>query len=227
VQLHPAPSVTGKITLENGRPADGVRQVRLFSVDDLQDQYLPLMIRGRLDVGKDGSFSLAGLSSGSFYVQINGCPADCMRGISPTGYYLKSIRFNGQDVTNKPLFLPAAGSSTLEIVVAPGAAEASGTVRDADNRPLPNTRVTLWSDSVHITDLTSNDGSFDFRDLAPGEYHILAWEQIEPGLDAIPAFRDKFSAKATTFKVDVSGQAHYDISPVGSDAIQAEAAKLP
>jgi protocatechuate 3,4-dioxygenase beta subunit len=130
-------------------------------------------------------------------------------------------------VTDKPIHLAADQRGVLDVLISSGAAKASGVVHDSENRPVPNARVTLWSRDFYQAEVTRNDGSFDFQSVAPGEYRMLAWERIDPGLDAIPEFRDKFVDKAVTFKVDAGGHAHYEIPLIGRDAIQLEAAKLP
>jgi sarcosine oxidase gamma subunit len=74
---------------------------------------------------------------------------------------------------------------------------------------------------------TDQSGSFQLSNLAPGEYRIAAWEDIEPGLAQNPEFRALFESKAAKVTLQESAHATVEIKLIGRDATVAEAAKLP
>jgi iron complex outermembrane receptor protein len=76
-------------------------------------------------------------------------------------------------------FVRSALAAVALVWLAPAAAHAdemgpvTGVVRDSrDGTPLPNARVTIAEISRSIT--TGGDGSFTFRALRPGTYHLDA-----------------------------------------------------
>lgn len=106
-------------------------------------------------VAADGTFSLivsAGLG-----------PLDIGVVGMPPGYYVKSI-VEGPDLT--------------EIVVSPNAATVSGVVHDKDGEPIAGATVVLVPG--FRTTVTDQTGYFAIASLAPGDYTLFAWDQIQP-----------------------------------------------
>jgi len=62
-------------------------------------------------------------------------------------------------------------------------AEVSGTVLNGDNQPLADVAVVLLPDSragsLYREARAEQDGTFHFRGLPPGDYHVLAVEDLE------------------------------------------------
>ncbi len=98
----------------------------------------------------------------------------------PDGAYIKSIRSGAQEVKGS-LDLTSGGDASLEITLAPNAAEIAGTLRDANGSPVPHRVVNLWTSEDESTkfEQTASDGSFTFKNLAPGDYHLASWDNVE------------------------------------------------
>jgi hypothetical protein len=151
----------------------------------------------------------------------------------PEGCYAKQIRFGGQDVTRSIVDLTSGAGGQIEIVVSPKAAQVSGVVRNAKGETAKDTMLTLWqsSDETGAPEFirsfrTDENGSFRFASLAPGEYRIAAWEQVDGGLVSNPDFRKQFESSAVTVKLQENSRENVEVKVIPFDAIEAEAAKI-
>jgi hypothetical protein len=152
----------------------------------------------------------------------------------PDGCYVKQIRFGGQDVTRTLLDLTAGSGGQLEILLSPNAAQISGTVRNEKGEIAKDVAVTVWQPvdgqpgaQEFIRSLrTDQNGSFKLANLAPGDYRVIAWEQVEPGMANDPDFRSKFESKATAVKLQENSRETVEPKLLPFDVIEAEAAKI-
>jgi len=105
----------------------------------------------------------------------------------PSVLYTGSIRFGFQDVIRQGFFEVSAASDDqmLEIVVDGPAAVVEGVVRDAAREPVPGSRVVLvpMANERQNLDLfrvavTDHLGRFGIRGVRPGDYGVLAWEDV-------------------------------------------------
>jgi hypothetical protein len=80
-------------------------------------------------------------------------------------------------------------------------------------------------DSLRTTRTDAN-GSFKFSGLAPGDYRIVAWEKIDPGMAQDPDFRKKFESAASAVKLREGSKENLEVKLIGADAIEVEAAKI-
>ena len=105
----------------------------------------------------------------------------------PRNAFIKSARLGETDVLESGLNLtagPPAGE--LEIVLSAAGAQVEGTVLDKSERPArgatvvlaPEARLRVHGRLFHET-TTDKDGHFAIRGIAPGEYKILAWDDLE------------------------------------------------
>jgi protocatechuate 3,4-dioxygenase beta subunit len=145
----------------------------------------------------------------------------------PNGYYVKTMRFAGQTLST-PEIDPSAGG-TLDIILSDKPATVSGTVRDEKGAPIRLAEVDLWSiDNQQIRGAaTSADGHFQFANLPPGEYRLIASEWIEPGAIENPALRAAFESQAVHLTVDEGTQQSADLKPISKPAVEAALAKVP
>ena len=63
--------------------------------------------------------------------------------------------------------------------------------------------------------------------LAPGEYRVAAWEDIEPGLVQNPDFRERFESTAIKATLTESSNTTVEMKVIPRDTILAEIGKLP
>jgi hypothetical protein len=148
---------------------------------------------------EDGSFTLEGVAPGDFRVQI--------RGLGPDGY-VKSIRMGNDDVMEGGLHIRSAPENPLEVVIGANAGRIQGSVVNARQEPLPNRTVVLVPDlrlrqQAEFFKTATSDGSGRFRiqGIAPGNYKLFAWEQIENGAWQDPEFLRNFEDRGKSIDV--------------------------
>jgi Carboxypeptidase regulatory-like domain len=134
-------------------------------------------------VRSDGRFSFANVSEGQYGIDLSPLPP---------GYYMEA---GGEPETLEDGIYVGAGRPVppLEIVLRPGAASVEGTVQ-AD-QPAAGAFLALVPGGkrrqqrrFYKTSVSNRFGHFSMRGLAPGDYKLFAWDQIEPGAFLDPDF---------------------------------------
>lgn len=211
--------------------------VRIEDADPQQENAIRSKL-GRFSLTSADGFNtnaMAAQARGEGWVFRNIGPGTYRMGLGgPDGTYVKSIRYGDQDVTLSELDTTAT-ASTLEMVLSPHAAEASGVIKDAMGKPLPGIAVTLWPSGLPPggpiepmrSTFTDGNGHFEFGSLRPGEYCVAAWETRDLGLVMTPEFHARFDKDAAVVKLSEDSRITVEPPLIGHDAIEAEAAKLP
>jgi uncharacterized surface anchored protein len=170
-------------------------------------------------VNDDGTFRMQGVIPGVVRVIVSNLPENT---------YVKAITFGGQDVNGKDLDLTSSGGGEMQILLAPNGAEVTGTVRDADGKGLPSAIVQICDKSGEVmkTANTDQNGAFDLKGLAPGEYKTFAWEDRGDGVISDPDFRKSFESKATVVKLIEKSHENIEPALISKDAMEVEAAKI-
>ncbi len=153
---------------------------------------------------------LRDIAPGRYWVDVSGLPA---------GFYVKRIRYGGQDVTDQPIRIaPDRGDGTrLEILLSNRTYELRGTVSGA----LPVAQVFLAAahsaepaNRLMLGTLSNPDGTFHFKDVPPGDYIVLAFEDIAPGLGEDPGFRALFADRVAEVAVGAGEIGPVEVHPV-------------
>jgi hypothetical protein len=173
----------------------------------------------------NGTFRLTNVPLDRYHVNVSELPP---------GAYVKSVLYNGGDVTVSSMEVSASGG-TLEIVLSAKAGEIGGVVRDSLGKALPDMVVSAWpanepkGESDRYVAVTTSDqsGMFRFGNLAPGEYRVLAWEDVEDGLARHRPFCALFNSAAARVELGEKAQERVDIKPIAMTAITAAVARLP
>jgi protocatechuate 3,4-dioxygenase beta subunit len=157
--------------------------IRLFSTPDLKQTYLaPGIQPAMLNVDIDYSFSAYGVAPGENRLSFH---------IRPP-YYIKEIRWKGQDISEKFTVQPSEELSDIEVTVA----IASGTiygqvVSSKTSAPVANVRI--YPESVKEErslrfGVSDEEGNFIIKSVPPGEYKVYA---VKMGGDR-EAFRTRY-----------------------------------
>ena len=116
--------------------------------------------------------------------------------------YIKDVRYGDATAIKDDFTVTRGEPSTLEIIVSSRGARVQGTVRDADGLPLAGVSVVLVPElsrreNYQLYKMQSTDqyGNFDLRGLAPGDYKLFSWEEIEPDSWQDPEFLKPFEDK--------------------------------
>jgi carboxypeptidase family protein len=198
-ELVPGPAIEGTLKTVDGRPF--AKPQRLQLVGNFRTD--PIVAK------EDGTFGWTNLGPKQYGIDYG----------PPDGYYVKSIQFNHQPVNTMRIDLSSATGGTLDIVVAPNAADLSVTIEGGKAAV-----VALWNDSTFHTWDTEADGTTTFEHLAPGEYRILAWQKVEAEFVNIPEFRARFDAQTIT--LTEGSHENIEVKLIPKSSSDAEIAKL-
>lgn len=241
--MGPGPEITGTVTLEGGDIATLLKPAQnatgnTASAGNVPIPFPPRFMLNLIDTVGGASISTPNAQvkdDGTFRFNAVGTSKYLLNAvILPQGTYLKSARYGGQDVTHAPMDTTAGSGGTLELVLSSKAADLAGSVQNEKGESLAGVIVTMWPKTPDGTPTggarqasTDQNGGYKFQGLAPGDYYVAAWEELEPGLATSTDFLVNFSGDASAIKLSEGGHESRDIKPVPSDKIAAEMAKLP
>lgn len=152
----------------------------------------------------DGSFTVENVGTEKYRVNVYGLPP---------GLWLKSVRAGEQEVLESGLDCTASAPGALQIVLGAGTGTVTGLVQDEQQKPVPGAVVTLRPEpfqeeryDLTRTTTTDQNGQFKLEGLAPGEYKVYAWAEIEPGAANDLEFLKPFESKGQKLSVKANGQ---------------------
>jgi Carboxypeptidase regulatory-like domain len=162
----------------------------------------------------DGVFRIDNVVSGEYFVSISPLPLNV---------YVKQARFNQNDVLSKPMQFSSSDSGTLEVLLSSYGAQVDGTVMDERQRGVPNTQAVLIPDrlrdriDLYKTATTDSSGHFAFRGIAPGEYHLFAWEAIDPYAYFDPDVMKQFESNGKPMHIVESAKENVDVRVIPAE----------
>jgi hypothetical protein len=165
-------TVRGRVTLEKGefQPPSNMRVTLLP-----RDQGAMM---GRLPaepVDPDGSFEAERVPPGRYAVYVSGVGQ---------GMYLKSVSEQGRELPTEGLEVTGSGAHTLSLVLSTHPGGVMGTVEgepDAVVLIFPSDPALRKLPFYHRRLRTDARGGFAINDLTPGDYEVVAVDEIEPG----------------------------------------------
>jgi hypothetical protein len=198
--LSPAPAgeIQGSVKLKSA-----ARQVDLKT---LAVVFLPIWLDGKgpgyviqpVKIGDDLKFQywISGLSASrftSFAVTVSRFPEGC---------YLTSVRYGGKDVSDSEI--EYSNGATLEITIAADGARVDGNALDKDDNPVEGAVVALIpkdGKSAPRSSTSGPRGAFHIAGVPPGEYKLLAWDDI--GRDDLenPDLMKRFDSQSKAVKL--------------------------
>jgi hypothetical protein len=151
---------------------------------------MPTLSPSSVAINDDGTFAVAPVSPGEWRIAVAGLPRD---------WYMASARIGGADVLNTPMRVDSGDPGMLEIVLGSTVSAVSVTVLNERSEPVPDALVVAIpnpplrgrSDLYRIA-WTGSDGRSRLDFLAPGEYRVFAFEQVENGAWQNPEFLGEF-----------------------------------
>jgi hypothetical protein len=200
LMLSPGLTVTGTIRV------DGSDKVELAGVNlwlnAAGDAMAMSTVTGRSK--SDGSFSIANAAPDTYQLTLAGVPENC---------YVKSMRMGEEDVLGKDLNLARGGGAPIDIVLSPTAGSVEAVVLDAKQQPAGGVTVVAVPDgaraeSQQFYKFASTDqyGRATLRGLAPGEYKLYAWEDVESNAWLDPDFRKQYERQGESLSIRESSR---------------------
>jgi hypothetical protein len=124
----------------------------------------------------DGTFSLPRIAPGDYKVSISGMGPNM---------FVKEAVFEQKDILGG-VTIGDRTNSTLELTLSRSGTEVDATILDAAANPVTGIQVVMIPETqrerheLYKTALTDPEGKAVIRGLAPGDYRLFAWEDIEP-----------------------------------------------
>lgn len=122
---------------------------------------------------------------------------------------IKSIRAGETDILREGLTITSGAGVHLEIVLAPDGGLIEGAALDKDDNPvagatvvaIPESALRVRSDRFYSAS-TDQHGRYELKNVAPGDYTILAWEDVEPGAWFDPDFLRDVESRGEPVKLN-------------------------
>ena len=198
--LSPLVSFQGKIVVEGDKTAVNMKSVRV--------QLMPVDMGGMgfnpsIEVAADGSFSATELSQDKYRIMVTPGAAA----------YVKSITAGGQNILDTGIDLSSGGVGPMEVLLSTKIATVNGMVEKQKQDDAPgsvviaivgaNSELTLLSTASGQSALARVDesGKFSIANLPPGEYKLIAFEEVDLATASDSEFLKKFVDRAATVKI--------------------------
>lgn len=190
VSVSPRPplDIVGSVSVEGKESVD----FQTFALHVTSDEFDPEGL-GNINtkITSEGQVVFKGAYNRPYEIAISGMPDT---------WYLKSIRLGDEIRTDGTLDLSNAGGAPkiLEILISPNGGQIDGVVKREDGVAVENAVVDLVPNrdprSIHRFRETVSDrnGRFVLKGIAPGEYKLFAWEDIESGAVQDPVFLKRY-----------------------------------
>jgi hypothetical protein len=182
--IAPGSDVSGRVQIE-GRTDFNLSNLHVW----LQPREEMMVIGGSASatVLRDGTFVLQNVAQETYRLYVWGMPSD---------FYLKAARLGADDVLEGGINLTRAkGRPELELVLSLAGARVDGLVLNEEHLPLSGAVVALVPEPsrrsqsrLYGSTNTDQYGRFTLRGIAPGEYKVFAWGDVESGAYRDPEF---------------------------------------
>jgi hypothetical protein len=147
--------------------------------------------------------SISNIPAGPYVVRVAGLSSQ---------WALKGIFMSGRDVSDSPLEVRNNQTTAgVSIVLTDQPTEITGTVVDSRNLPAPDVWViafsvdpAAWRPQTRQVQASRADsgGVFHFRGLPPGDYHLVALDDVEQGAWYDPSFLEHVRSSAARGSVN-------------------------
>ena len=216
VVVSPGVDVSGRIRVDGKATVDSSKDIsNMVGILDLQEASSLASLTPDIDnasVNADGTFIFREIPEGSYRIDFHPIPA---------GFYLKSS--GAADVLETGITVGRGSSPpALELVMSAGAGRIDGTVA-SDEQSLPGASVVLVPDgkrrgepNYYRQAVTDQLGRFAMRNVIPGDYTLLAWEQIERGAYMDPDFLGQYEDRGKAVHVEEGGQLSVQLDAISA-----------
>jgi hypothetical protein len=132
------------------------------------------------------SFVLKHVFDGNYRLSVMGQSKDC---------YIQSIRYGSNEALEGGFTVVRGTQSSLEVTISSRGARVEGAVTDQDKLPITGVWVVLVPDQARRDQsrlyrkvATDQFGHYLLRGIAPGDYKVFCWDEVEDGAWEDPEF---------------------------------------
>jgi hypothetical protein len=206
VVISPGTDIPGEIVYDGSGPraADLNPNIKLYGVQDGTVE--------NAEFTDSPKFTIHDIAPGDYEIRVHRLQAN---------EYVKSIRFGGADASNGTVQVRERSTARIEITLATTTASVDGTIRGASGELVANLKVTLVPVSaqakradLYKTSTADSSGRFHFQGVAPGEYMIFAWYDVEADIWYDPDFVRQLQIFGTPAHVDQNTTLNIEVRPV-------------
>lgn len=204
VTIAPGASINGRIIW------DGQRRLEKDSLNVmLEYEDVDFGPAGRARVTQGDLFTLKDIGIGNYRVNVSGQSKDS---------YVKEVRYGESSVLKDGLTVAHGDSASLEITLSSRGARVEGTVADEDGLPAAGVWVVLVPDMARRTQYhlymkqsTDQYGRFLLQGIAPGDYKLFSWKEVEADAWEDPDFLAPFERKGEEISVHEGDQKNVNL----------------
>jgi hypothetical protein len=194
----------GRLIFEGGAKPPAGASVRITAAASDADG--PMVGSSSAAAQADGSFELKGLSGRRIIRAMN----------LPTGWIVKSVRLNGDDVTDEGVeFKSGQEVSGLEVVATNKPTEITGTVSSSEGAAVKDYTVVVFSEDSQRWNLPmtrwvagtrpDQEGRFRVRNMPAGSYYAAAVDYVEQGAWGDPELLERLKVRARRLTLSEGG----------------------
>lgn len=212
--LVPMAPVSGRVILESPAAAQLANGMRMrVGLESQQDG----LVVAQAEPDSSGRFLLKGVVPGNYRLAVSNVPA---------GLYVKALRAGDTDISRSGLdFSQGISGAELSVALSAEGGALQGAAQNAAGTAVAGVQVAaIPVESGRGTKQTVSDqaGHFEIKDLAPGEYLVLAFENLERGAEEDGDFMARFTTRAS--RITVAGRSTATVAPVVIPAEQSRIA---
>jgi protocatechuate 3,4-dioxygenase beta subunit len=181
--LAPGMEIVGHVGLE-GTAKVSLTGLNIF-LSSRSGQAGMMMGNARGFIKENGAVTFSNVTADQYQLNIN----------LPENLYIKSVRLGSEDSLETGLNLTRGVAGPLEVLLSANGGQVDGTVLNTQQQPAGGASVVLVPESrlreqtsLFKQATTDQTGHFTLKGIAPGEYKLFAWEDIEPGAYQDPEF---------------------------------------
>ncbi|HLH31514.1 MAG TPA: carboxypeptidase regulatory-like domain-containing protein [Terriglobia bacterium] len=205
----PQMNINGHLALENStgplpfRP-DAVR------IDLRPEPFSSELLIPVPNIDGNGVFTFNGVTPGDYEVRVR------LNGIRG---YVKSVRFGAGNAGNGPFRIST--NAPLEVLLSLNAASLDGSVVDNDQKPYDDATVVLVPDppqrqrlDLYYVTGTDRSGQFHLTGIAPGDYHLFAWDDVPSDAWQDPDFLRLYESRGKPVHADEGSQENFQLTVI-------------
>ena len=210
IPMSPSTELRGHLSLE-GHADPNLSDIRVW----LEPENSGYAAGAQGTVKDDGSLVLSNVVPNEYRLGIFGMPDYS---------YIKAIRLSGRNVLDSTIDFTGGVAGNLDIVLGADSGQAEGLVFDAADQPVSGAIVALVPDTAHRgtrglykSATTDQYGRFDIKGIAPGDYKLFAWEDIDDGAYEDSEFLKRFEERGE--RASIRGRSHtsYQLKLIPAD----------
>jgi hypothetical protein len=205
-------NIPGRVSIEGATPGNNLNLANLRVNAPLD----PPVVQGASPASPapDGTFMLTKVVPGDYRVTLTPALQNA---------YVKSIRLGQSDILNGGFHVERQIQDSLEIVVSMRVAALDGRVVDEKQAPLKEATVVLVPDpafrkraDLYKSASTDASGKFQLKGLAPGDYKLFAWDDVEPGAWMDPAFMSLYENVGRPIRISEGSTQTVELTTISS-----------